>query len=196
MVTVAMQSHVGRPIDFGREEEYIYSDINFSIVTQTACNLLKSCRLKAGLSQVDLSRMAGVPQSTISMYERGVREPTVASLQSLLGAMGLDLVASPRSVAPVPSLAFVRAHATHMKELVAARGLSRLTLFGSVARGEATPSSDIDLGVSVPTGVGLYALVGLQRELSDLVGYEVDLVPFEGMKPRVKAQIERDGIEL
>lgn len=48
-------------------------------------------RQKSDLTQVQLAERAGVPQSAISAYERGVRQPTLPTLFRLLAAAGLDL---------------------------------------------------------------------------------------------------------
>lgn len=58
---------------------------------RAAGNLLLLARQKANLSQVQLAEEAGVPQSTISAYERGVRQPTLPTLFRLLIAAGFDL---------------------------------------------------------------------------------------------------------
>jgi predicted nucleotidyltransferase len=50
-------------------------------------------------------------------------------------------------------------------------------VFGSVARGEDTTSSDVDLLVELDEGVSLVDLAGLKRELSELLGVDVDVVP-------------------
>jgi uncharacterized protein len=66
---------------------------------------------------------------------------------------------------------------THAPELQAA-GLAHLRLFGSAARGEATPHSDIDLLADFTPGsrISLLTLSGLRLRLSDLLGTEVDLL--------------------
>jgi predicted nucleotidyltransferase len=66
-----------------------------------------------------------------------------------------------------------------------------LSLFGSAARGEARPDSDVDLLVVFEEGarVGLLALAALQRELSDLLGRRVDLVPKDGLKPALREEV-------
>jgi transcriptional regulator with XRE-family HTH domain len=53
--------------------------------------LLLLARMKAGLSQRQLAENAGVPATMISAYERGLREPTLGTLQRLLAAAGLEL---------------------------------------------------------------------------------------------------------
>ncbi|HZT14823.1 MAG TPA: helix-turn-helix transcriptional regulator [Gaiellaceae bacterium] len=57
----------------------------------TAWALLRDARRQAGLSQSELARLAGAPQSTIAKIERGRREPSLATLRHLVRAAGLDL---------------------------------------------------------------------------------------------------------
>lgn len=57
-----------------------------------ATALLQLARLKADLSQGELSKRAGVPATMISAYERGVRQPTLPTLMRLVEAAGFDLV--------------------------------------------------------------------------------------------------------
>lgn len=58
---------------------------------RAAGNLLVMARQKSDLTQDQLAEKAGVPQSAISAYERGVRQPTLPTLFRLLAAAGLDL---------------------------------------------------------------------------------------------------------
>lgn len=58
---------------------------------RAAGNLLVMARQKSDLTQVQLADQAGVPQSAISAYERGIRQPTLPTLFRLLAAAGLDL---------------------------------------------------------------------------------------------------------
>jgi len=57
--------------------------------------MLRRARQARGWSQATLARSSGVPQSVVSAYESGAREPTVASLRRLTRAMDLDLVMVP-----------------------------------------------------------------------------------------------------
>ena len=81
----------------------------------------------------------------------------------------------------------------HEAELRAA-GVSRLSLFGSVARGDAGADSDVDLLAELDpkARIGLFRLVALERRLSELLGRPVDLLPgpVEGL--RLRANIKRD----
>jgi predicted nucleotidyltransferase len=82
---------------------------------------------------------------------------------------------------------------THEAELRRA-GILRLSLFGSVARGDAEANSDIDLAAELDpeAGIGLFALGALERRLAELLGRKVDLLPEPVEKPRLRANIERD----
>ena len=66
-----------------------------------------------------------------------------------------------------------------------------LALFGSAARGEARPESDIDMLVLFEEGarVTLFTLIELQAELSELFARPVDLVPKNGLKPALRREV-------
>lgn len=69
--------------------------------------------------------------------------------------------------------------------------ISRLWLFGSILRPDFRPDSDIDVLVEFDSSaqVGLLALARARRELSELFGRTVDLVPLRGLKPAVRDEI-------
>ena len=81
----------------------------------------------------------------------------------------------------------------HQSELQAA-GIRRLSLFGSVARGEAEPTSDVDLAAELDPDarIGLFALVALERRLAELLERPVDLIPEPAEKQRLQGNIDRD----
>jgi predicted nucleotidyltransferase len=73
--------------------------------------------------------------------------------------------------------------------------VKELSVFGSVARGDWGPNSDIDLLVEfVPnSGIGLIEYAGLMRELSDLMGRKVDLVSKRALKPLIRDSVLGDA---
>jgi uncharacterized protein len=71
-------------------------------------------------------------------------------------------------------------------------GVSSLAVFGSFARGEARPDSDLDLLVSFAIRVSLLRMVAMERELSDLVGRRVDLQTEAALSPYIKDQILKE----
>ncbi len=74
--------------------------------------------------------------------------------------------------------------------------MSNIRVFGSVARGEDSADSDVDLLVDVPPGMGLLGLARLQRELEDILEAPVDLVPADDLKPAVRADANPDLVPL
>jgi predicted nucleotidyltransferase len=91
---------------------------------------------------------------------------------------------------PEHIVATLRAHDAELR----GAGIRHLSLFGSVARGEAGDASDVDLAVELDPSarVGLFRLMGLQRRLSEILGRSVDLVPEPADNPRLRQSIERD----
>ena len=73
-------------------------------------------------------------------------------------------------------------------------GVKELSLFGSAARGEMKPESDIDLMVEFQPGerVGMIRYETLVGELERLAGRKVDLVTKLGLKPWVRSEVLRD----
>ena len=82
-----------------------------------------------------------------------------------------------------------------VRELAAQHGVAKVSLFGSWARGEQTPDSDIDLLVEKGALRGL-EVFSFQRELSERLGRDVDLVTSGGVTPRLGKRIEQDEVVL
>ncbi|OGO28751.1 MAG: nucleotidyltransferase [Chloroflexi bacterium RBG_16_54_18] len=82
-------------------------------------------------------------------------------------------------------------HKNH-QELADQFGVKSLALFGSVARDEAIPGSDIDLLVEFNRPVGLFGLFALQNRLEEILGCKVDLGTRNSLKPRLKKSITAD----
>jgi predicted nucleotidyltransferase len=75
-------------------------------------------------------------------------------------------------------------------------GAYDVRVFGSVARGEAGETSDIDLLVKLETGRSLMDLGGLLNDLQNLLGTDVDVVTEKGLRPRIREQVLREAIIL
>lgn len=84
------------------------------------------------------------------------------------------------------ALTILRAHSDELRSRF---GVSSLSLFGSVARDEAGPESDVDVLVEFAEPVGIFEFLALQEHLAELLGHRVDLV----MKRAIKRQL-RDRI--
>lgn len=166
-------------------------------------SLLREARLRAGLSQVELARRAGVTQSVVSAYEMGARQPSLPTLIRLVAASGLDLDVRVRPPADDSPPDFHRVllerlfeQRREVRRIARRHGLSNLRVFGSVARGEETDRSDIDLLVDVPPAVGLLGLARCQRELEALLGAPVDLIPASDLKAGVAGAVLVDAVRL
>ena len=169
------------------------------MVDKRSGSLLREARSKAGLSQAELARRAGVTQSVVSAYESAARQPSLAMLDRLVSATGLELEIQVRrrtSRLNGPIGARLWARRKHVKELAAVHGLSNVRVFGSVARGEETEDSDLDLLVDVGPGVGLIGLARAQQRLEELLGARVDLVPASDLKPGVAGSVLTDAVPL
>jgi hypothetical protein len=84
----------------------------------------------------------------------------------------------------------------HLQDLKRRFHVSSLFIFGSVARGEEKPDSDLDVLVSFD-GPGTFdGYMDLKFFLEDLVKRKVDLVTEKGVSPRLKAVIEKDLIRV
>jgi uncharacterized protein len=69
-------------------------------------------------------------------------------------------------------------------------------VFGSTARGENRPESDIDILVRFDKTRGLFAFVGTKLALEDALGRKVDLVQMEAVRPEFREGIEQDRIQI
>ena len=65
-----------------------------------------------------------------------------------------------------------------------------------MARGDEGKESDLDLLVHLPEGAGLFALGRFKQDLEDLLHLTVDVIPDDGVKPRVRANIDKDLVPL
>jgi predicted nucleotidyltransferase len=82
----------------------------------------------------------------------------------------------------------------HMSELQEHYLVSKIGVFGSFARGEATETSDVDILVEFSKAVGLFHFIGLQERLVEIVGRKVDLGEPEALKPAIKDKVLREVI--
>jgi hypothetical protein len=70
-----------------------------------------------------------------------------------------------------------------------AHGVSRLRIFGSAARGEEVPDSDVDLTADFSVPTGFFGVIELEEVLSNLFGRPVDLVTEGGLSPYIRDDI-------
>lgn len=164
--------------------------------------LLRRARQAARLSQVDLAARAGVTQSVISAYESGRRQPSLPTLAALIEAAGFELTTGirrpPRRLSRLsgPVGRRLRARRGEVIAAAAGHGVTNLRVFGSVARGEDHPGSDVDLLADLPDGMSLFGLGRVQADLEAILGTRVDLVPARDLKPGIRSRAERELVTL
>lgn len=76
------------------------------------------------------------------------------------------------------------------------RGVSKVRVFGSVARGEATANSDLDLLVDLQPGRTLLDLAGFRREVAELLDLPVDVATPDIFKDRLRNEILEEALPL
>jgi predicted nucleotidyltransferase len=84
----------------------------------------------------------------------------------------------------------LRAHETELREA----GVAQLSLFGSTARGDAGPESDVDLMAALDKSkdLSLLDVVCMEVRLADLLGVKVDLIVQGTLKPRIQQSARQD----
>jgi predicted nucleotidyltransferase/DNA-binding XRE family transcriptional regulator len=163
-----------------------------------SARLIRESRTAAGLTQAELARRAGTSQPAIAAYEAGDKVPRVATLERLLHAAGASLeVDRPRSVSERGRLRrLLHEHRDEILELASRHHGTNVRVFGSVARGEETGRSDLDLVVDMEAGRSLLDQVRLRRAISELLGVEVDLVASGGLLERDRSTILAEAIPI
>lgn len=115
----------------------------------------------------------------------GVTQPAVS-----------QLIKAAKRIAELDSPEALAAAAPVIKDTAETLGFTDVAVFGSLARGQGTPHSDIDLLVRPPRGAVLGDLERLRSLLSELLGRNVDVVSYGGLKPKIDDDIRREAILL
>ena len=141
-------------------------------------------RRAVGLSQSQLSRAAGVPQPNLSAYENGRRVPSPEVLNRL------------KCVLEVRPSARIDQHRDTIRALVLKHHAASPRVFGSVARGDDEPGSDVDLLVDFTDEASLLDEVGLRLALGDLLHVSVDVVAADTLKGRIRERVLREAVDV
>jgi predicted nucleotidyltransferase len=108
----------------------------------------------------------------------------------------MPVPALPVPALPVPAVPELRARCDEILGLAAARGAHRVRVFGSVARGDSTSTSDVDFLGQLDDQRKLFDLGGLLMDLQELLGCDVDVTTEVGLRPRVAERVLSDAVEL
>lgn len=123
------------------------------------------------------------------------------SLQSLVGALVDDLLADAGGLAEraaATRLNEIRRRLRARRRLLRRRGIRHLHVYGSVARGEAGPDSDVDIAATFAPGrkPSLVGFAGLRAEIADIVEATVDLTDRDTLTPKVATNFAQDAVEV
>jgi predicted nucleotidyltransferase len=80
--------------------------------------------------------------------------------------------------------------------ITTSHGAQNVRVFGSLARGEARPDSDIDILVELDPGRSLLDLIAIKQDLEDLMGCEVDVVTEAAISPYIRAEVLGEAVSL
>jgi predicted nucleotidyltransferase len=120
----------------------------------------------------------------MSYANQGRRGPTAA----VVVYFGMDRTSTADLAEHI--IGTLRAHEVELRRA----GIRHLSLFGSVARGDAAAASDIDLAAEFDpvAHMDLFRLTALERRLGEILGRPVDLLPDPPEKQRLRVNIDRD----
>jgi predicted nucleotidyltransferase/predicted XRE-type DNA-binding protein len=163
-----------------------------SLLARKIARILKDRRLTVraaeqatGFAAADFSRVRG------GKTDRFTLDRLFAMLASLDPAA--EISAGIRSrLSREAAVTRLRAHEADLRKL----GVTSLHLFGSTARDEAGPNSDLDVYVEHGPGFGLLDLVGVKQTLEDGLGIEVHATTRDGLHSEMRAAIEREAIRV
>lgn len=126
-----------------------------------------------GLSQRQIAAALGITQPAVSQQLK-----FASDLQAVHPELLLD------AAAPI------------LKRVAEDHGYTKLSVFGSVARRQARPDSDIDLLVEAPEGTSSFGFIRFKQLIEQILGREIDLVSYGGLKPKLDDDIRLDAVAL
>ena len=129
--------------------------------------------LATGMSQREVAEALGITQPAVSQQVKF----------------------SPDLVGVHPEV-LLEAAAPVLKALAAEHGYTALAAFGSVGRRQARPDSDIDLLVEAPVGTSSFGFIRFTQLIERVLGREIDLVDYGGLKPGLDDDIRREAVLL
>ncbi len=171
-------------------------------------DIIRHARASAGLSQAELSDRASTSQPALARYETGAALPTLPTLERLLSACGRHLeIRAVRATASSPASTSIRGqlgprarelrrHRRSLLDAARERGVRKVRVFGSVARDEEVPNSDIDLLVDLGPDRTLLDLAAFRREAEEILGIPVDVATPDMLKQRIRAEVQAEAAPL
>lgn len=171
-------------------------------------DLIRDARLAAGLTQLELAERAGTSQPALTRYERGAVLPTLPTLERVLSACGRRLLISAATASGPPTRGIsvrsqlggrataLRRRRARVLEVARARGVRKVRAFGSLARDQEHPGSDIDLLIELEPGRTLLDLAAFRREVQTILGVPIDVATPDMLKERIRAEVLSEALPL
>lgn len=169
---------------------------------------IRHARGEAGFSQAELAARAGTSQPALARYETGAALPTLPTLERLLAACGrrLEIRTPPASPPSSPATSIrgqlgplageLRRQRRRLFDAADRHGIGKLQVFGSLARGDAGPSSDIDLLVDLKPGRNLVDLAAFRHDAAEILHHPVDVATADMLKERIRDEVLAEAIPL
>jgi predicted nucleotidyltransferase len=133
-------------------------------------------------------------QTTVARIESGRHQPSLPTLARILGAAGFrPTLGLANTIRPSQLLAL---HRDEILKKAVAHKITRVRVFGSVARGEDRPESDLDLLLDFDTDASLLDQATFVREVEELLGVHVDAVSARALRAPRKRFILREAKDL
>ena len=146
------------------------------------------------VSLSELARRMHTDRSTV----RRVLDPadesvTVATLSRAAAALGREPAVV---LVPERPSVLLEHHREELRAIATAKGLTNVRVFGSVARGDDTPASDLDLVAELPATFSLLDQGAMIEEMTRVLGSRVDLLSLKSLKPHVRENVEKESMPL
>jgi predicted nucleotidyltransferase/DNA-binding XRE family transcriptional regulator len=180
----------------GTEAIHICKDI---IGLVDAAAVIREVRTRAGLTQAQLAHQAGTSQPTLAAYESGAKSPSVRTLDRIARAAGssLDVIVWPAPAARGQLLDELRRSAQEIRTAARQRRIRNVRVFGSVARGEETANSDVDLLVDFNAArYGVLPLAAFAHEVSAIIRRDVDATTVGLLRADVRERALVEAVPL
>lgn len=157
---------------------------------------IRKLRKTRHMTQSQLGQLCGMSKSQISRMENGTLG-SPETISRVLNALDYEVrleIIDRRSIISLKTGAVLDILRKYKEQNTEKYGITKLGLFGSYARGEQTPSSDIDICVSIEPP-SLFKLGGIHSDLKELFNKEIDLVSLTGtLKPDFIKELNKDVI--
>ena len=149
---------------------------------------------REGVSRAELARRMHTSRSTVGrVLDPDDESVTLSTLSRAAAALGREPAVS---LAPERPSVLLDRHRIELRKIAQEHGLENVVVFGSVARGQDTPDSDLDIVADIPEGLDLFAVAVVEEAMSAAIGRKVDLGERKCLKPHVRERVDREAKPL